>query len=78
MPVPMNSVPSRRRQPTEQMRARPPQVRRTRNGVTVVPQLGDDYSTYLKIADAMLYDAKRFGRNCVVWADEKMKKQRER
>ncbi len=47
-------------------------------GVTVVPQLGDDYSTYLKIADAMLYDAKRFGRNCVVWADEKMKQQRER
>ena len=28
------------RQPTEQMRARPPQVRRTRNGVPVVPQVG--------------------------------------
>ena len=47
-------------------------------GVTVVPQIGDDYSTFLKIADAMLYDAKRFGRNRVVWANEKMKQWQEK
>ncbi len=39
-------------------------------GVTVVPQMADSYDTYLKIADTMLYDAKRFGRNQVVWAAE--------
>ena len=43
-------------------------------GVTVVPQVGASYDTYLKIADTMLYDAKRFGRNRVVWsADGKVK-----
>ncbi len=42
-------------------------------GVTVVPQMADSYDTYLKIADTMLYDAKRFGRNQVVWAAEGMK-----
>lgn len=36
-------------------------------GVTVVPQNSDKYHTYLKIADTMLYDAKRYGRNRVVW-----------
>lgn len=36
-------------------------------GVTALPQLGDSYDTYLKIADAMLYEAKRLGRNQVVW-----------
>ena len=41
-------------------------------GVTVVPQRGQSYDTYLKVADTMLYDAKRFGRNQVVWADEGM------
>ncbi|MDE7262097.1 MAG: diguanylate cyclase [Oscillospiraceae bacterium] len=41
-------------------------------GITVVPQRGQAYDTYLKIADTMLYDAKRFGRNQVVWADEGM------
>ena len=40
-------------------------------GITVVPQPGTSYDTYLKIADAMLYDAKRFGRNQVIWADGK-------
>ena len=39
-------------------------------GVTVLPQMGDSYEKYLKIADDMLYDAKRLGRNRVVWADE--------
>lgn len=36
-------------------------------GITVYPKEGDCYETYLKIADTMLYDAKRFGRNQVKW-----------
>lgn len=39
-------------------------------GVTVLPRMGDSYEKYLKIADDMLYEAKRSGRNRVVWADE--------
>lgn len=46
-------------------------------GVTVQPKLSDSYDTYLKIADTMLYDAKRFGRNQVVWSNEKMEQLRE-
>jgi len=42
-------------------------------GVTVVPEPESNYGFYLKIADTMLYDAKRNGRNRVVWADEKLK-----
>ncbi len=42
-------------------------------GVTVIPEKKDSYDLYLKIADTMLYDAKKNGRNRVVWADEKMK-----
>lgn len=45
-------------------------------GVTVRPKLSDNYDTYLKIADTMLYDAKRFGRNQVVWTTEKMEQLR--
>ena len=41
-------------------------------GVTVVPSPDDSYDTYLKIADTMLYDAKRFGRNRVVWSTARM------
>ncbi len=41
-------------------------------GVTVLPDKENSYDIYLKIADTMLYDAKRFGRNRVVWANEKM------
>ena len=41
-------------------------------GVTVVPERSDSYDTYLKIADTMLYDAKRFGRNRVVWSTARM------
>lgn len=41
-------------------------------GITLLPQKEDSYDVYLKIADTMLYDAKRLGRNKVVWANEKM------
>ncbi|MCI9162481.1 MAG: diguanylate cyclase [Lachnospiraceae bacterium] len=41
-------------------------------GITLVPQRENSYDVYLKIADTMLYDAKKFGRNKVVWANEKM------
>ncbi|MEZ3486649.1 MAG: diguanylate cyclase [Lachnospiraceae bacterium] len=41
-------------------------------GVTVIPQRENSYASYLKIADTMLYDAKKGGRNRVIWADEKM------
>lgn len=47
-------------------------------GVTVLPKPGDSYDTYLKIADTMLYDAKRFGRNTVVWSTEKGEHRQER
>lgn len=47
-------------------------------GITVIPKLGALYDNYLKMADAMLYDAKRFGRNCVVWTNEKMEQWREK
>ncbi len=42
-------------------------------GVTTVPAADSVYDFYLQIADTMLYDAKKHGRNRVVWADEKMK-----
>lgn len=42
-------------------------------GVTVIPETEKSYDSYLKIADTMLYDAKKGGRNMVVWADERMK-----
>lgn len=42
-------------------------------GVTVIPESGSAYNVYLKIADTMLYDAKKQGRNRVVWADEQLK-----
>lgn len=47
-------------------------------GVTLVPTPRDAYATHLKIADTMLYDAKRFGRNQVVWSNEKMEQKREK
>lgn len=42
-------------------------------GVTVLPVDSEQYPTYLNIADTMLYDAKRFGRNQVVWCGDEMK-----
>ena len=47
-------------------------------GVTVIPETGSAYDVYLKIADTMLYDAKRLGRNRVVWADEQLKQMLEK
>ena len=46
-------------------------------GITVLPKVGSTYDMYLKMADAMLYDAKRFGRNQVVWTNERMEQLRE-
>lgn len=42
-------------------------------GVTVFPTDSEQYPTYLNIADTMLYDAKRFGKNQVVWCGDEMK-----
>lgn len=42
-------------------------------GVTVLPTTGNVYDSYLKVADTMLYDAKKKGRNRVIWADERMR-----
>ena len=42
-------------------------------GVTLIPKADSSFDSYLKIADTMLYDAKKHGRNQVVWADERMK-----
>lgn len=39
-------------------------------GVSLVPKAGESFETYLKLADTMLYDAKRLGRNQVVWCNE--------
>ena len=47
-------------------------------GVSLVPKSEDDYATYLKLADTMLYDAKRMGRNQVVWYSENKEQWRER
>lgn len=47
-------------------------------GVTVLPEKESSYDFYLKVADTMLYDAKKNGRNMVVWADERMKQLWER
>lgn len=47
-------------------------------GVTVVPKADSSYDTWLKVADTMLYDAKRYGRNQVFWMDEKMQQRREK
>lgn len=47
-------------------------------GITVLPRLESSFDTYLKMADTMLYDAKRYGRNQVVWSNEQMEQWREK
>lgn len=47
-------------------------------GVTVVPKAEDNYSTFLKLADTMLYEAKNLGRNMVVWSNQSRELWRER
>ena len=47
-------------------------------GITVLPKADSLFDTYLKMADTMLYDAKRFGRNQVVWSNERMEQKREK
>ena len=47
-------------------------------GVTLRPKADDNFDTYLKLADTMLYDAKRLGRNMVVWSNEGREQWRER
>ena len=47
-------------------------------GVTVTPKVGNDFNTCLKLADTMLYDAKRFGRNQVVWSNQNQAQWREK
>lgn len=47
-------------------------------GVTVIPQAGNTYASCLKIADDMLYEAKKNGRDRVVWMDEDMRRLREK
>ena len=47
-------------------------------GITVQPKQGDVYDTYLKVADAMLYYAKRLGRNRVIWSNGKLEQLKEK
>lgn len=42
-------------------------------GITVLPKPDQLYATCLKIAETMLYDAKKQGRNRVIWAGEGMR-----
>ena len=55
-----------------------PWVTVSMGGVTLCPSAQDHYSTYLKLADTMLYEAKRLGRNMVVWSNEGREQWRER
>lgn len=55
-----------------------PWVTVSMGGVTVWPKEGDSYEVNLKIADTMLYDAKRLGRNRVVWSNGHKEQWREK
>lgn len=47
-------------------------------GATTIPRMEEPYSAFLKLADAMLYEAKRAGRNQVVWTNEQMERWQEK
>lgn len=47
-------------------------------GTTVIPQVESSYDFHLKVADAMLYDAKKLGRNRVIWVNENTEQLREK
>lgn len=44
-------------------------------GITVVPNMEEDYGDYFGMADRMLYEAKKNGRNKVAWAFSRKLKQ---
>ncbi len=47
-------------------------------GITLTPKMENTYDSYAQIADTMLYDAKRYGRNMVVWSNENKEQWREK
>lgn len=47
-------------------------------GITLIPQGGEQLEDYLKLADNMLYEAKRLGRNQVVWFSQSREQWREK
>lgn len=47
-------------------------------GVTLTPKQGDKLEDCLRLADTMLYEAKRLGRNQVIWSNQKQKPWREK
>jgi len=55
-----------------------PWVTISMGGVTFLPKDGDNFDSRLKLADTMLYDAKRLGCNQVIWSNEGREQWRER
>lgn len=55
-----------------------PWVTISAGGVTLTPRPSDKLEHYLKLADTMLYDAKRMGRNRVVWSNQNREQWREK
>ena len=55
-----------------------PWVTISMGGITLFPQPGDKLENCLKMADSMLYEAKRMGRNQVVWSNQKREQWQEK